>query len=86
MIFRPLVVECSDPNFLRAAGGHGSVYHALFLVLVVLNLVAGFQSLGTLMAVGLMVLPAVEAGHFERVSERAMRRADSSASSRQATR
>jgi zinc/manganese transport system permease protein len=60
-IYRPLVVECFDPNFLRAAGGHGSLYHALFLVLVVLNLVAGFQSLGTLMAVGLMVLPAIAA-------------------------
>jgi zinc/manganese transport system permease protein len=30
-------------------------------VLVVLNLVAGFQALGTLMAVGLMMLPAATA-------------------------
>ena len=30
-----------------------------FLMLVVINLVAGFQTLGTLMAVGLMMLPAV---------------------------
>jgi len=35
--------------------------HLLFLVLVVLNLVAGFQALGTLMAVGIMLLPAVSA-------------------------
>jgi zinc/manganese transport system permease protein len=33
----------------------------LFLILVVLNLVAGFQALGTLMAVGLMMLPAAGA-------------------------
>ena len=33
--------------------------HLIFLVLVVLNLVAGFQALGTLMAVGIMLLPAV---------------------------
>ena len=33
----------------------------LFLALLVLNLVAGFQVLGTLMAVGLMMLPAVAA-------------------------
>ena len=33
----------------------------LFLILVVLNLVAGFQALGTLMAVGLMMLPAAAA-------------------------
>jgi zinc/manganese transport system permease protein len=30
-------------------------------VLVVLNLVAGFQALGTLMAVGIMLLPAIAA-------------------------
>ncbi len=57
-IYRPLVLECFDPGFLRSLGARGSLYHLLFLVLVVLNLVAGFQALGTLMAVGLMMLPA----------------------------
>lgn len=60
-IYRPLIVECFDPAFLRAVGGRGSACHAIFLLLVVLNLVAGFQALGTLMAVGLMMLPAVTA-------------------------
>jgi zinc/manganese transport system permease protein len=32
--------------------------HFAFLVLVVLNLVAGFQALGTLLAVGMAILPA----------------------------
>ncbi len=58
VVYRPLVVECFDPGFLRAVGGWGSFYHLLFLFLVVVNLVAGFQALGTLMAVGLMMLPA----------------------------
>ncbi|MDE1159502.1 MAG: metal ABC transporter permease [Neorhizobium sp.] len=58
LIYRPLVVECFDPGFLRAVGGRGPLYHILFLVLVVLNMVASFQALGTLMAVGLMMLPA----------------------------
>lgn len=58
LVYRPLVVECFDPGFLRAMRGGGSFYHILFLFLVVLNLVAGFQALGTLMAVGLMTLPA----------------------------
>ena len=57
-VYRPLVAECFDPGFLRAAGGYGQRYHLLFMFLVVLNLVAGFQALGTLMAVGLMMLPA----------------------------
>ena len=61
IVYRPLITECFDPGFLRAVGGHGSVFHGLFLALVVLNLVAGFQSLGSLMAVGLMMLPATAA-------------------------
>jgi zinc/manganese transport system permease protein len=58
LVYRPLVTECFDPGFLRAVGGYGPFYHFLFLLLVVLNLVAGFQALGTLMAVGMMMLPA----------------------------
>ncbi|MDR3461925.1 MAG: metal ABC transporter permease [Beijerinckiaceae bacterium] len=61
VIYRPLVAECFDPGFLRAVSGRGPLYHLLFLLLVVLNLVAGFQALGTLMAVGLMMLPAAVA-------------------------
>jgi zinc/manganese transport system permease protein len=63
LIYRPLLVECLDPRFLQAAGGRGALWHAIFLMLLVINTVAGFQALGTLMAVGLMVLPAI-AGRF----------------------
>ena len=61
VVYRPLVVECLDPGFLRSVGGRGTWVHMLFLMLVVANLVAGFQALGTLMAVGLMMLPATAA-------------------------
>lgn len=60
-MFRPLMLESIDPLFLRAVKGHGGVWHIGFLVLVVMNLVAGFQALGTLMSVGLMMLPAISA-------------------------
>lgn len=61
-IYRPLVAECLDPNFLRRHSLLASrSTHLLFLSLVVLNLVAGFQALGTLMAVGIMILPAAAA-------------------------
>jgi zinc/manganese transport system permease protein len=63
---RPLVVECFDPGYLRSVGGPGAAVHVAFLVLVVLNLVAGFQALGTLMAVGLMMLPATAARFWAR--------------------
>jgi zinc/manganese transport system permease protein len=65
-IYRPLVVECFDPGFLRSVGGRGGLIHTLFLILVVINLVAGFQALGTLMAVGRMMLPAAAARFWAR--------------------
>ena len=61
LIFRPLVLECVDPVFLASVNGHGGRVHLLFLGLLTLNLVAGFHALGTLLAVGLMMLPAVAA-------------------------
>jgi len=64
--YRALVLETFDPVFLAASGARrwqrrGWLWQQLFLMLVVINLVAGFQTLGTLMAVGLMMLPAVSA-------------------------
>lgn len=59
--WRGLVAECLDPLFLRSVSRIGGPVHFLFLVLVVLNLVGGFQALGTLLSVGLMMLPAVAA-------------------------
>jgi len=65
-IYRALVVESFDPEFLQSMGGRGAWAHFAFLILVVLNLVAGFQALGTLMAVGLMMLPAAIAQLWSR--------------------
>jgi len=60
-LYRPLVLECVDPGFLRSVSRSGGVVHLSFLALVVLNLVAGFHALGTLLAVGMMMLPAAAA-------------------------
>ncbi|MDT0174734.1 metal ABC transporter permease [Enterobacter sp. BRE11] len=66
-IYRPLVIDAFDPDFLRAQGNWSApLVHGLFLLLVVLNLVAGFQVLGTLMSVGLMMLPAASARFWSR--------------------
>ncbi|MFM2483033.1 metal ABC transporter permease [Celerinatantimonas sp. YJH-8] len=59
--YRPLVMECLDPAFLKSVSRLSTPTHLCFLVLVVLNLVAGFHALGTLMSVGLMILPATSA-------------------------
>jgi zinc/manganese transport system permease protein len=58
LIYRPLVIESVDPLFLRTVSRAGAPSHLIFLALVVINLVNGFQALGTLLAVGLMILPA----------------------------
>jgi zinc/manganese transport system permease protein len=59
LIWRPLVLECVDPGFLRSVSRAGGPTHIAFLLLVVMNLIGGFQALGTLLAVGIMMLPAV---------------------------
>jgi zinc/manganese transport system permease protein len=66
LIYRPLVVECLDPGFLRRMGRQGAVAHGTFMLLLVLNLVGAFHSLGTLMAVSFVVLPAAAARFWAR--------------------
>ena len=61
IVWRGLVAECLDPLFLRSVSRLGTPVHFIFLALVVLNLVGGFQALGTLLSVGLMMLPAAAA-------------------------
>lgn len=61
LLFRLLVLECVDPQFLRSVSGLSATTYFIFLALVVLNLVGGFHALGTLMAVGIMILPAAAA-------------------------
>ncbi len=64
LIWRPLIMESLDPGFLAATGGKGGLWHLTFLALVVLCVVAGFVALGTLMSVGLMMLPAIASRHW----------------------
>jgi zinc/manganese transport system permease protein len=60
-LYRPLAVQSFDPAFLRAVGGGGGVFRAIFVALVALNLVASFQAFGTLLAIGPILLPAAAA-------------------------
>ena len=52
LIYRPLVLDTFDPGFLSSVSRARAWTHAAFLALIALNLVAGFQALGTLLAVG----------------------------------
>src|SRR4249920_3944382 len=49
VIWRPLVLESVDPGFLRSVSRAGAPAHIAFLMLVVMNLVAGFFALGTIL-------------------------------------
>lgn len=66
LLYRPLVVESFDAGFLASVGGPGALSHGVLLVLTVANLVGGFQAMGTLMAVGLMMVPAIAARFWVR--------------------
>jgi zinc/manganese transport system permease protein len=61
LLYRPLVMETVDPGFLGSVSRAGGPTQIIFLALVVLNLVGGFHALGTLLAVGMMMLPAASA-------------------------
>ena len=60
LIWRPLLLDSFDPESLP----RGAPWHLAFLALVVLCVVGGFAAMGTLMSVGLMMLPAVAARHW----------------------
>lgn len=64
--YRALALDSLDPLFLRSISRFGPLAHAAFLTLVVLNLVIGFQAIGALMVVGLMMLPAAAARFWSR--------------------
>ena len=66
IIYRPLVIECVDPVFLSTMGRAGGMAHLAFLALVVVNLISAYLALGTLLAVGLMILPAAIAKFWSR--------------------
>ena len=66
LIYRPLVLDCVDPGFLRTVSGAGGIAHFAFLGLLVLNLIGTFHALGTLLGVGIMIIPAAVARFWTR--------------------
>ncbi|CAL8980626.1 MULTISPECIES: metal ABC transporter permease [Rhodoplanes] len=58
VIWRPLLMDSVDPGFLRSVSRAGAPAHIAFLALLVLILVGGFHALGTLLSVGMLIVPA----------------------------
>jgi zinc/manganese transport system permease protein len=66
LLWRPLVLDGVDGGFLRTVSRSGTPTYMAFMALLVANLVASFHALGTLLAVGFLVLPAVIARFWAR--------------------
>jgi zinc/manganese transport system permease protein len=66
LIYRPLVIDCVDPVFLRTVSRAGGVAHLAFLSLLVLNLISAFHAFGTLLGVGIIIIPAAIARFWTR--------------------
>lgn len=64
--YRGLVIDCFDPAFAQSVYMPRAPASAVFFILLVINLIAAFQALGTLMALGLMILPALAARFWTR--------------------
>lgn len=64
VLLRPLIVSTCDPIFFETQTRRPWLVEQGFMLLLVLNLLAAFKTLGTLMAVGLMILPATAARYW----------------------
>lgn len=64
LILRPLITSSIDPVFYESQSKRPGLVPQWFMFLVVLNLLGAFKALGTLMAVGLMILPATAARYW----------------------
>ncbi|MEM6888113.1 MAG: metal ABC transporter permease [Pseudomonadota bacterium] len=64
LLLRPLIISTCDPVFFEAQFKRPWLVEQAFMLLLVLNLLAAFKTLGTLMAVGLMILPATSARYW----------------------
>ena len=64
LTLRPLITSTIDPVFHESQSSRPGLVPQWFMFLVVLNLLGAFKALGTLMAVGLMILPATAARYW----------------------
>jgi len=61
LFLRGVLGEGADPLFMRPLGARFGLPHLLLMLLLALNLVAGFRAFGALMTVALMTVPAAAA-------------------------
>ncbi len=55
---RPFLLLCVDEGLTESSGFSVSRYHAIMLTLVAITVVASFQTVGTLLVLGMLIAPA----------------------------
>jgi zinc/manganese transport system permease protein len=66
VFYKPFVYECFDRDFSKQIGLNTSFYYMLFLTFIAGNVVLACQTMGTLMALGMMMIPVSIARLFGR--------------------
>jgi ABC-type Mn2+/Zn2+ transport system permease subunit len=61
---RPFLLLCVDPDLAATSGFKVRRYHALMLGIVAVTVVASFQTVGTLLVLGMLVAPSATAALF----------------------
>jgi zinc/manganese transport system permease protein len=64
LFLRGVLGEGADPVFMKTLGARFGLAHLLLMLLLALNLVAGFRAFGALMTVALMTIPAASARYW----------------------
>jgi zinc/manganese transport system permease protein len=64
LFLRGVLGEGADPMFMKTLGARFGLGHMLLMLLLALNLVAGFRAFGALMTVALMTIPAASARYW----------------------
>jgi zinc/manganese transport system permease protein len=64
LIYRGLIIQCFDTDFMILKKKESIIFHQIFLFLLILNLTASFQVLGTMMTIGLITLPAISSNFW----------------------
>ena len=66
LLFKELNLTSFDPEFARATGFDSRLMHYALMVMVAATIVAAFESVGSILVIAMLIVPAVVAGLFTR--------------------
>mgnify|MGYP006271835329 FL=1 len=63
---RPFLLLCVDNGLAKTSGFSNQVFHNLMLAIVAITVIASFQTVGTLLVLGMLIAPAATGALFAR--------------------